>query len=59
MPFETENLPEAIRQVKKDLRRALPNYAVSIYCARRVTLARVRLSAKGRNSPPLGPPSAW
>jgi hypothetical protein len=27
MPFEIENLPEAIRQVKKDMRRALPNYA--------------------------------
>ena len=27
MPFEVENLPEAIRQVKKDLRQALPNYA--------------------------------
>jgi hypothetical protein len=27
MSFEIENLPEAIRQVKKDLRRALPNYA--------------------------------
>jgi hypothetical protein len=27
MPFEIENLPEAIRQVKKDLRQALPNYA--------------------------------
>ena len=27
MPFEVENLPEAIRQVKRDLRAALPNYA--------------------------------
>jgi Protein of unknown function (DUF1479) len=27
MPFEIENLPEAIRQVKKDLRHALRNYA--------------------------------
>ena len=27
MPFEIENLSEAIRQVKKDLRQALPNYA--------------------------------
>ena len=27
MPFEVENLPEAIRKVKKDLRAALPNYA--------------------------------
>jgi hypothetical protein len=27
MPFEIENLAEAIRQVKKDLRQALPNYA--------------------------------
>jgi len=26
MPFEVENLPEAIRQVKRDLRAALPNY---------------------------------
>jgi Gig2-like len=27
MPFEVENLPEAIRTVKRDLRHALPNYA--------------------------------
>ena len=27
MPFEVENLPEAIRHVKRDLRAALPNYA--------------------------------
>ena len=27
MPFEVENLPEAIRSVKKTLRQALPNYA--------------------------------
>jgi hypothetical protein len=27
MPFEIENLPEAIRKVKRDLRAALPNYA--------------------------------
>ena len=27
MPFEVENLPEAIRQVKRNLRQALPNYA--------------------------------
>ena len=27
VPFEIENLPEAIRQVKKDLRQVLPNYA--------------------------------
>src|SRR6202158_6082676 len=27
MPFEVENLPEAIRAVKKNLRSALPNYA--------------------------------
>jgi len=27
MPFEIENLPEAIRQVKRHLRQALPNYA--------------------------------
>src|ERR1022692_5136698 len=27
MPLEVENLPEAIRQVKRNLRRALPNYA--------------------------------
>jgi hypothetical protein len=27
MPLEVENLPEAISQVKRDLRKALPNYA--------------------------------
>ena len=27
MPFEIENLPEAIRSVKKTLRSALPNYS--------------------------------
>ena len=28
MPLEVDNLPEAIRAVKKELRRRLPNYAV-------------------------------
>jgi len=27
MPFQVENLPEAIREVKKKLRRELPAYA--------------------------------
>jgi len=27
MPLEVENLPEAIGQVKRNLRKALPNYA--------------------------------
>jgi hypothetical protein len=29
MPFEVENLPEAIRSVKKTLRQALPAYAAA------------------------------
>jgi len=50
MPFEVENLPEAIRTVKKNLRLALPNYAEVFHDLESEMRRKVTQIVKERNA---------